>query len=58
MIEDERDISQNLNEETFLQPANTNVQNKQAVVDNMGQEYFLPNGTPIYKFYKRNPYGR
>jgi len=48
---------QNLDEENFEQLINTNVKNKQAVEDRSGQEYLLPDGTPIYKFFKRNPYG-
>jgi len=48
---------QNLDDEKFEQLINTNLQNKQTVEDRTGQEYLLPDGTPIYKFFKRNPYG-
>ena len=53
----EQASDQNLDEEKFEQLINTNAQNKQTVEDTMGQEYLLPDGTPIYKFFKRNPYG-
>ena len=53
----EQASDENLDEEKFEQLINTNLKNKPPVEDRSGQEYLLPDGTPIYKFFKRNPYG-
>lgn len=54
---DETDISQSLNNQAVSQGGNVERQNQQDVEDRPESEYLLPNGTPIYKFFKRNPYG-
>ena len=53
----EQASDQYLNEEKFEQLINSNLKSKESVEDVSGQEYLLPDGTPIYKFFKRNPYG-
>ena len=50
------DNAQSSKEPSFQQLDNDNP-NRQSVEEGMGKEYLLPDGTPIYKFYKRNPYG-
>ena len=53
----EQQIPSDLIEEPFLSVSSNIQEEKQAVEDRAGQEYLLPDGTPIYKFFKRNPYG-
>jgi len=45
-----------LKEEPFLS-VSSNIREEKQAVEDRGQEYLLPDGTPIYKFFKRNPYG-
>ena len=53
----EQASDQYLDEEKFEQLINSNLKSKETAEDVSGQEYLLPDGTPIYKFFKRNPYG-
>ena len=53
----EQASDQYLDEEKFEQLINSNLKSKEKAEDVSGQEYLLPDGTPIYKFFKRNPYG-